>query len=1015
MAISNANHQLALVVSTNTTTSYEELLESQKELLSKQIDELQNIVSTQCKLTGVNPLSQEMAAGALSIKIGKRPRDLLNPKAIKYMQSIFSVKDEISKKEIKAISALFGLTATQVRDFFTGQRSRVRRFIRLSREKAIQSAEHVKEQDGSLSSNLDVQNHPVPLNSMGPLSIEAPSCSTQNEVLPDTDDSDKYFIDNIFSLLRKEETFSGQVKLMEWILQIKNASVLYWFLTNGGVMILATWLSQAALEEQTSVLHIILRVLCHLPLHKSLPAHMSAILQSVNKLRFYRGSDISNRAKSLLSRWSKMFARSQAMRRPNANISPVDAQNEMLLKQSIGEIMEDESLESRKDNPGATYLLQDNSENSRNLGSSQSIKLLTGPSDDSNIKLLRGVSHTRERRKVQLVEQPGQKSAARGPQVTRLVCTTQGRPLSADDIQKAKMRAQFMRSKYGESYVSPQMKTEVSRTASTSQAAITPPPSKAAAPVHPKVEENATSTSGLTQSAAKADVQPKAEEPKKPAILVSGDQVPEAAVCGKGSMELEEPVWKKCKRFQISWVNPPEMKINKEWSVCSGENSKEVDIQNNRIKREKEVFYNTVLETPPNPKEPWDREMDYDDSLTPEIPTEQLPDDDDDNMVSEPVEMAPERMNLDSAVTSGYAAGTSTNGDRSMPEPDLELLAVLLNNPEIVFALTAGQGGNLTGEQMVKLLDAIKANAARGGSIGSLINGLVERKHEEKVEVSLPSPTPSSNPVTSGWRPESAKNQNFRQSVTVNGDNYAIPGVYFQETGLLTPATTVTSLTQQGFAPINHQRFPDLPLDQRNVSDFVPDRRNIPTAGGPPFHGAATANLTQQAISPAVHQRYSDIAPDHRNIPASRGPPLQGRNASSGSYFSAAHGGSQIPSQRQVISEPRQPPVQSWSGRENLGSSPYSPAEYGTQEFVQPPGLRTGPSWARNGGYLDEPGYESWSPDNSPVRSREYVDGWDYSDPHNQSYNRSGMQHDPSRYRDCGGRNDGSQWRDRRR
>lgn len=46
---------------------------------------------------------------------GKRPRDLLNPKAIKYMQSIFSIKDAISKKETREISALFGVTATQVR------------------------------------------------------------------------------------------------------------------------------------------------------------------------------------------------------------------------------------------------------------------------------------------------------------------------------------------------------------------------------------------------------------------------------------------------------------------------------------------------------------------------------------------------------------------------------------------------------------------------------------------------------------------------------------------------------------------------------------------------------------------------------------------------------------------------------------------------------------------------------------------------------------------------------------
>ena len=177
--------------------------------------------------------------------------------------------------------------------------------------------------------------------------------------------------------------------------------------------------------------------------------------------------------------------------------------------------------------------------------------------------------------------------------------------------------------------------------------------------------------------------------------------------------------------------------------MCSGENSKEVDVQNNRIKREKDVFYNSVLEIPPNPKEPWDREMDYDDSLTPEIPSVQLPDDED-NMVTEPTEVAPDS-------TSNYAAGTSTvaeNSNKNMPEPDLELLAALLKNPEIVFALTAGQGGNLSSEQMVKLLDAVKANAASGGSVGSLVDGLIEKKQEQRVEVSLPSPTPSSNPVT---------------------------------------------------------------------------------------------------------------------------------------------------------------------------------------------------------------------------------------------------------------------------
>lgn len=51
--------------------SFQKFVDSQRELFHNQTDHLQRIVVTQCKLTGVNPLSQEMAAGALSIKIGK--------------------------------------------------------------------------------------------------------------------------------------------------------------------------------------------------------------------------------------------------------------------------------------------------------------------------------------------------------------------------------------------------------------------------------------------------------------------------------------------------------------------------------------------------------------------------------------------------------------------------------------------------------------------------------------------------------------------------------------------------------------------------------------------------------------------------------------------------------------------------------------------------------------------------------------------------------------------------------
>jgi hypothetical protein len=245
-----------------------ELLDSQKVLFHSQIDQLQDVVVAQCKLTGVNPLAQEMAAGALSIKIGKRPRDLLNPKAVKYLQAVFAIKDAISKRESREISALFGITVAQVREFFVTQKTRVRKQVRLSREKVVMSNTHALQDDG-VPENNNATNHvePVPLNSIHPEACsiswgegETVALIPPEDIPPDISDSDKYFVENIFSLLRKEETFSGQVKLMEWIMQIQDASVLIWFLSKGGVLILTTWLSQAASEEQTSVLLLILKV-----------------------------------------------------------------------------------------------------------------------------------------------------------------------------------------------------------------------------------------------------------------------------------------------------------------------------------------------------------------------------------------------------------------------------------------------------------------------------------------------------------------------------------------------------------------------------------------------------------------------------------------------------------------------------------------------------------------------------------------------------------------------------------
>ncbi|KAJ0054357.1 hypothetical protein Pint_01030 [Pistacia integerrima] len=1039
--------------------SFQKFLESQRELFHSQIDQLQNVVVTQCRLTGVNPLSQEMAAGALSIKIGKRPRDLINPKAVKYMQTVFSVKDAISKKESREISAQFGVTVTQVKDFFNSQRSRVRKLVRLSREKAIRS--HVQKDphgDGmQISSDAMIPIGPVPLNSTGPTSVinidpvplnsigapiveEGPSCSGQDDSLVGIDDVDKHFVDNVFSLMRKEETFSGQMKLMEWILQIDNSSVLFWFLTQGGVMILATWLIQAADEEQTSVLVVILKVLSHLPLHKALPEHMSAILQSVNRLRFYGASDISHRARILLSKWSKMFARRQAVKKHNGTKSSTDVHND------IGEIMADESWQSKTDAPEA-ILAPESLENLRKLESPQALKLLTASSDDSARKNILGVSSSltdnRERRKTQFVEQPGQKVAGRSPQATRAAPLSQGRPMSADDIQKAKLRAQYMQNKYGKAASTSNESSEVNTEG---------------------LNKSTNALASSTSPVLKVHGRPKTEEQKKPVIphsKISGRL--EVPLDPKQKMDIKEPLQEKCKRVQIPWQTPPEVQLNEVWRVGGGENSKEVEVQKNRNHREKETIYHTIQEIPSNPKEPWDLEMDYDDSLTPEIPTEQPPDADTGDT------QATDSVIGNSAAPSVPMPSQVVNG--STTEPDLELLAVLLKNPELVFALTSGQAGNLSSEDTVRLLDMIKTG---GSGLAGNLNG-IGGQVEDKVEVSLPSPTPSSNPIpgTSGWRQE-VGNPFRRQSTMGSSVAYATPDVV--STTSLNEKLPTNNLVRSGISAMN-MAMPPQPTSLPSLSQQVPGATMRPS-----LH--LTNAISPENLHPSLHQtlptnssiiltQSSEIGLTMKNLPISN-TCLPNISAAAGPSMRVEHinnlkvaampinaperqptsypMSSLMPTQTRSHKQPQQPlmsdhrhvtpqytststsrlpignvgPVSdSWRASQYVATNPRYQANQNNYNAsyggpVQQPQLLSGPHREGNK-YVGNDGFESWSPENSPTRQPEYMSrrnlqepnmnsGWSYRPDRSRQWNSSGYEEvrDHNKY---GDRN----WRDRRR
>ncbi|XP_061369379.1 homeobox protein LUMINIDEPENDENS [Gastrolobium bilobum] len=1016
--------------------SFQRFLASQKELLHNQIDQFQEIVVTQCNLTGVNPLSQEMAAGALSIKIGKRPRDLLNPKAVNYMQSVFSIKDAISKKESREISALFGVTVTQVyitplpvRDFFTSQRSRVRRLVQLSRERALRSNSCEEPHDGQINSDPVRPLNPAPLNSVGPTNAEEASCSTQEAALSDLDDLDKQFVDNIFSLMQKEETFSGQEKLMEWILTINNFSVLLWFLTRGGAMTLATWLSKAAIEEQTSVLLLILKVLCHLPLHKALPIHISAILQSVNRLRFYRTSDISNRARVLLSKWSKLLARNQAIKKLNGVKPSSDGQKEIMLSQSIGQIIGSESWHSNIDVPEDILALSNEcSDNFRKLESPQAVKLLLPSSDDSNKKPTLGVSSTqsRERRKVQLVEQPGQKSVSRNPQVTRAGPVSQGRPMSADDIQKAKMRALFMQSKYGKTGATKERK----------EAKIN------------GLNKPQTNHGSIAACSSKVPVPPKIEDDKKTPLLPSKTTNRPEASCSKMKMDLKEPLWEKCKRVQIPWKTPAEVKLKDTWRVGAGENSKEVDVQINRNRRDKETIYQTVQEMPSNPKEPWDIEMDYDDTLTLEIPIEQLPDVDGAEIAVSPNQVA-------SHAVQGVATTSSTD-NAATAEPDLELLAVLLKNPELVFALTSGQAGSIPTEETVKLLDMIKRGGVNLGlSENKNGNYGMSAKVPEKMEISLPSPTPSSDPRTSGWSTEVSKNPFSRRrlesdrimqsSTTVVTTNLLSqapatgsavmqqPTVVLQSSKQHT-STTVSQYSRPQATNIVPERQPphalssmhvqtpslDIGLTMKNIITANASSVNLPGARSPlAMRADGTSNFkpvpnlsVQEGLPNAFPQSFmlSSPTPSFSATQQQRHHPHLPQQAhfTEPSYRNTVHS---YPPQV----EKSGPVSDVWRIRQDMSSRYHTQRNHNNYNTMVGGSMQSGSSDRNNNGREE---FESWSPENSPTRNPRYVPGRNY--PESRMNNVRNHRPEWSRQRGSSGHGDpgrqgNKRWHDQRR
>lgn len=135
------------------------------------------------------------------------------------------------------------------------------------------------------------------------------------------------------------------------------------------------------------------------------------------------------------------------------------------------------------------------------------------------------------------MEQPGQKLAGRSTQAVaaRAAAMNQGRPMSADDIQKAKMRAQYMQSKHAKtssSNGSNEAKAEALNKSTAIPASISPPISK-------------------------VNILPKTEEQKKSVIPSAEVASGLEASLDKQKMGSKEHLQEKGKMVLIPWRTPP--------------------------------------------------------------------------------------------------------------------------------------------------------------------------------------------------------------------------------------------------------------------------------------------------------------------------------------------------------------------------------------------------------------------------------------------------------------------------
>lgn len=148
------------------------------------------------------------------------------------------------------------------------------------------------------------------------------------------------------------------------------------------------------------------------------------------------------------------------------------------------------------------------------------------------------------------------------------------------------------------------------------------------------------------------------------------------------------------------------LNLNTAWGVVAGDASKELGFQAARVKREEEEIYSDLRSIPDNPKDLWDEEPIYDDTLTLEISVEVL--ETTSSKTSSPTAADNQGVEFNRSTNGNSSAArvlgephvASTNtfvaaqqSGNAAPGHDPNLLALLLSNPHLVSQLASQQKG----------------------------------------------------------------------------------------------------------------------------------------------------------------------------------------------------------------------------------------------------------------------------------------------------------------------------------